>query len=113
MNKNDLKVILLVAGEGKRLRPFTNNCPKCMVELDGISLIDRQLTILQLEGIKNIVMIGGYKSEMLKRESITLKINSRYFETNMVWTLKNNIFLMIQRYGYMKETTLTRNLETG
>jgi len=87
MNKNDLKIILLVAGEGKRLRPFTNNCPKCMVEIDGVSLIDRQLKILQSEGIKNIVMIGGYKYEMLERESIILKINPRYFETNMVWTL--------------------------
>jgi len=35
------KVILLVAGEGKRLRPYTLDRPKCMVEIDGISLIDR------------------------------------------------------------------------
>jgi len=32
-------------------------------------------------------MVGGYKSEMLKREGVKLKLNPRYYETNMVWTL--------------------------
>jgi L-glutamine-phosphate cytidylyltransferase len=86
--KNDKpKVILLVAGEGKRLRPYTLDRPKCMVEIDGISLIDRQLALLKSEGLEDIVMIGGYKADMLKKEGIKLKINLRYYETNMVWTL--------------------------
>jgi len=81
------KVILLVAGEGKRLRPYTLDRPKCMVEIDGISLLDRQLAVLKSEGLEDIVMIGGYKADMLKREGVKLKINPRYYETNMVWTL--------------------------
>jgi L-glutamine-phosphate cytidylyltransferase len=87
MNKNKLKVILLVAGEGKRLRPHTLDKPKCMVQIDGISLIDRQMKILQAEGLDNILMIGGYKADMLKKQGVKLKINPRYQETNMVWTL--------------------------
>ncbi|ALE52160.1 nucleotidyl transferase [Candidatus Thioglobus autotrophicus] len=86
VNKN-LKVIILAAGEGTRLRPYTLDRPKCMVEIDGVSLIDRQLEVLKSEGIDDIVIIGGYKSEMLKRGDIKLKVNARYFETNMVWTL--------------------------
>jgi len=86
VNKN-LKVIILAAGEGTRLRPYTLDRPKCMVEIDGVSLIDRQLEVLKSEGIDDIVIIGGYKSEMLKRGGIKLKVNARYFETNMVWTL--------------------------
>ena len=85
-NKNP-KVIILAAGEGTRLRPYTLDRPKCMVEIDGVSLIDRQLEVLKSEGIDDIVIIGGYKSEMLKRGDIKLKVNTRYFETNMVWTL--------------------------
>ena len=76
-----------MAGEGKRLRPYTLDRPKCMVEVDGISLIDRQLAVLQTEGLEDIVMIGGYKAEMLRRYGVKLKINPRYYETNMVWTL--------------------------
>ena len=77
----------MAAGEGTRLRPYTLDRPKCMVEIDGVSLIDRQLEVLKSEGIDDIVIIGGYKSEMLKRFDIKLKVNARYFETNMVWTL--------------------------
>ena len=87
MKNNKTKVILLVAGEGKRLRPFTLDRPKCMVEIEGISLIDHQLRVLKSEGLDNIVMIGGYKSEMLIRNGIEFKNNPRWFETNMVWTL--------------------------
>ncbi|MDC0239194.1 phosphocholine cytidylyltransferase family protein [Candidatus Thioglobus sp.] len=84
---NKIKAVLLVAGEGKRLRPYTLDRPKCMVEIGGVSLIDRQLSILKSEGVDDIVMIGGYKAEMLKREGIRLKVNPRFYETNMVWTL--------------------------
>ena len=87
MRNKNIKVILLVAGEGKRLRPYTLDRPKCMVEIDGKSLIDRQLSVLKAEGLNDIVMIGGYKADMLKKYGTKLKINQRYFETNMVWTL--------------------------
>ena len=88
MNDKKLTAILLVAGEGSRLRPYTLDRPKCLVEVDGISLLDRQLSILRNDyRISRLVMIGGYKADMLLRPGITLKLNPRYFETNMVWTL--------------------------
>ena len=81
------KAIILAAGEGTRLRPFTLDRPKCLVEIDGKSLLDRQLAILAAEGVADVTIIGGYKADMLKRDGITMHINPRYFETNMVWTL--------------------------
>jgi L-glutamine-phosphate cytidylyltransferase len=87
MKDNKPKVILLVAGEGKRLRPYTSDRPKCMVEVNGISLIDRQLAVLRAEGLEDIMMIGGYKAEMLRKFNTKLKINPRYYNTNMLWTL--------------------------
>jgi L-glutamine-phosphate cytidylyltransferase len=87
MKNNRPKVILLVAGEGKRLRPYTLDRPKCMVEINGISLIDRQMEVLQSEGLDDIIIIGGYKADMLNTKNVKLKINPRYYETNMVWTL--------------------------
>ena len=47
----------------------------------------RQLKILKAEGLNDILMIGGYKADMLKTKDAKLKINPRYHETNMVWTL--------------------------
>lgn len=82
-----VNVIILAAGEGTRLRPYTFDCPKCMVEIDGESLIDRQLRVLNHRSINEVVLIGGYKIEMLQGKADRLKENPRYFETNMVWTL--------------------------
>lgn len=85
---DNYKAILLVAGEGTRLQPYTLDRPKCMVEVDGISLLDRQLSVLRSDArVKELLMIGGYRAEMLARPGVTLKLNPRFFETNMVWTL--------------------------
>ena len=87
MNQSNTLAIILAAGEGMRLRPYILNCPKCMIEIDGKSLIDRQLSVLGQESIEDIIIIGGYKIEMLEGKGDRLKENPRYFETNMVWTL--------------------------
>lgn len=86
-NSKGIKAIILAAGEGTRLRPYTLDRPKCLVEVEGVSLLDRQLAVLGAEGVQNVVMIGGYRAEMLRRPGIELRLNPRYFETNMVWTL--------------------------
>ena len=82
-----LKAIILAAGEGTRLRPYTLDRPKCLVEVDGCSLLERQLAVLATEAIHPIVVIGGYRAEMLRRPGVELRLNPRYSETNMVWTL--------------------------
>lgn len=60
-----MKAILLATGEGTRLRPYTLDRPKCLVEIDGKSLLDRQLDVLRAADIEPIILIGGYHSEML------------------------------------------------
>ena len=87
VNKPELKAIILAAGEGTRLRPYTLDRPKCLVEVDGRSLLDRQLAVLRAEGIQRVVLIGGYREEMLRRDDTESRVNPRYAETNMVWTL--------------------------
>lgn len=82
-----MKALILAAGEGTRLRPYTLDRPKCLVEVDGVSLLDRHLAVLRSEGVDNITLIGGYRSDMLKRPGIGLELNPRFAETNMVWTL--------------------------
>ena len=62
-----MKVIILAAGQGTRLRPFTDEKPKCMVEVAGISIIDRQLNTMKKCGIKekDITIITGYQGCIL------------------------------------------------
>lgn len=84
---NKIKAIILAAGEGTRLRPYTEDRPKCLVEVEGVSLLDRQLAVLASEQVQPVIMIGGYRAQMLERPGIQLRLNPRYNETNMVWTL--------------------------
>lgn len=85
--KEKLLVIILAAGEGTRLHPFTHDRPKCLVEISGKSLLSRQLKILATCGLRNILLIGGYKIKMLRKLGLPLVENSRFSETNMVWSL--------------------------
>ncbi len=82
-----MKALILAAGEGSRLRPHTLDRPKCLVEIDGCSLLDRQLAVLSSEGVTDVTLVAGYRSDMLKRQGYRLETNLRYAETNMVWTL--------------------------
>ena len=81
------KVIILAAGEGTRLHPYTLDCPKCLVKVGGKSLLDYQLGVLRSQGIENIVLIKGYLPDTLHRPGVIIYCNERYADTNMVWTL--------------------------
>ena len=54
-----MKVIILAAGQGTRLRPLTDNKPKCMVELLGKPLIQHQIETLRRNGIGDIHIATG------------------------------------------------------
>ena len=85
-----MKVIILAAGQGTRLRPLTDNCPKCMVEVNGKSIIERQLDTMRACGIKeeDITIVAGYRNDVLKEKfkdtKIRFIVNEDYETTNMV-----------------------------
>ncbi len=82
-----MRVIILAAGQGSRLRPYTNDRPKCMVALHGVPLLHRQLDTIKAAGITDTVVVGGYRSDRLELQDAQLVLNPRYAETNMVSTL--------------------------
>lgn len=82
-----MKVIILAAGLGSRLRPHTNDRPKCMVALAGKPMLHRQLEVLRGAGLNDITLVGGYKSECLQGGDAKVLLNPQYDTTNMVTTL--------------------------
>lgn len=84
-----MKVIILAAGQGTRLRPLTNNRPKCMVELKGKPLLHHQLDALKQCGVedKDIALAAGYLQEKLVAPGLAQYRNDLYDQTNMVATL--------------------------
>ena len=82
-----MKSIILAAGEGKRLRPLTSSLPKSMIDIFGIPLLQRQINTMKECGIKDIIVITGYKSELINIPGVTYRTNQNYDTTNMVETL--------------------------
>ncbi|MEM6514468.1 MAG: phosphocholine cytidylyltransferase family protein [Pseudomonadota bacterium] len=82
-----MRAIILAAGQGTRLRPLTDDKPKCMVELAGKPLLHHQVNALRGAGINDIVLVGGYRSDQLQADGTQLVLNPDYATTNMVGTL--------------------------
>lgn len=61
-----MKAILLAAGVGKRLWALTQHRPKCLIEIGMRTLLDRSLEALAGVGIKQAVLVVGYKQEMIR-----------------------------------------------
>jgi choline kinase len=81
------RAIILAAGRGTRLSPITDERPKCLVELAGTSLLERQLAVLEAAGLTAITVVGGYRADTLEGRGFDLVRNPRYDRTNMVNTL--------------------------
>ncbi|MFC4656928.1 NTP transferase domain-containing protein [Rheinheimera marina] len=82
-----MKAIILAAGLGSRLRPYTDNCPKTLVKLAGKPLLEHQLAVLGHAGINDIVLVTGYLSQQFDRYGFTQYFNPDYASSNMLFSL--------------------------
>lgn len=82
-----MKAIILAAGEGTRLRPLTIDRPKCMVNLFGKTMLERQIETLNSCSIFDISIVTGYKNQIINLPNVTYFTNPKFDTTNMVETL--------------------------
>jgi L-glutamine-phosphate cytidylyltransferase len=82
-----MRGLILAAGRGSRMGTIGDNRPKCLVELDGRPLLDRQIAALRRGGADEIGIVRGYRSDMLRFPGLTYFDNPRWAETNMVKSL--------------------------
>ena len=84
-----MNAIILAAGRGSRLKNLTDEIPKCLIEINKKSLLDRQLEVLNSCNINNIAIVKGYKEEKILDKRIkNYFYNDDWSETNMVHSLK-------------------------
>jgi choline kinase len=81
------RVIILAAGRGSRMGSETDSKPKCLTILKGKRLLDWQIESLAKAELNEVLIIGGYKHEMLQNRGFELIKNERWNKTNMVASL--------------------------
>lgn len=62
----DVKVLILGAGQGKRLLPLTEEIPKALLDIGGRRLVERQIDAFAACGIQDIVVITGYRATVME-----------------------------------------------
>ncbi len=104
-----MQAIILAAGMGRRLGELTKDNTKCMVEVNGVRLIDRMLTQLAGLNLSRVIIVVGYEGEKLIRH-----IGNRYddrlrieYIENPVYDRTNNIYsLGLARRQMQEDDTL-------
>jgi choline kinase len=82
-----MRAIILAAGQGTRLVPYTLDKPKCLVELAGKSLLARQYEVLKDLGIDETVVVAGYRNDCISDKGFPTVLNPDFASTNMVSSL--------------------------
>ena len=99
-----MQAVILAAGMGKRLKELTRNNTKCMVEVNGVSLIDRMLHQLEKQNIERIVIVVGYEGKRLVDYVGTLDIKTPVvFVENPIYDKTNNIYSLALAKDYLTE----------
>ncbi|MFX1375590.1 MAG: NTP transferase domain-containing protein [Promethearchaeota archaeon] len=83
----DLKVIIIAAGPSTRLRPLTEYKPKCLLEIEGKSILERTMDVFRQNGINNFVIVRGYQKDKIDLPNITYYDNDDYYNNNILESL--------------------------
>lgn len=62
-----MKAIILSAGQGSRLGHLVDDRPKCLIDFNGRSLLDRQLDTLEASGVEEAVVVTGFHDELIEQ----------------------------------------------
>lgn len=106
-----MRAILISAGKGTRLYPLTKNTPKSLLEVgEGLTLLEAQLHSLQEAGIKEVVIIVGYRAEQIEAKlheyQKDFNITTVY---NPFYDVSNNLVSVWMARHYMNDEFITIN----
>lgn len=97
-----MQAIILAAGMGKRLKELTSNATKCMVEVNGVTMIERALSQLDALQLNRIVIVAGYEGQKLIDYINTLGVQTRIeYVMNDVYYKTNNIYSLYLAKDYL------------
>ncbi len=110
-----MKLIILAAGRGTRLKHLTEGLPKGMLEFNGKTLLEQQIETARRNGITDITIVKGFQGDKIQYGGIKYGENPLFASTNMVETLfcvedKLNDDIIISYADIIYEDRLLQNL---
>ena len=90
-----MKLIIIAAGQGSRLRTITHGTPKSLSKVHGYTIIDTLLRNCKLNNIKDIVIVTGYNSDLMKNylKDSWADLNIEFIY-NELWHLENGLSVL-------------------
>ena len=90
-----MQAVILAAGTGQRLRPITDNLPKCLIQIGEETLLEYSLDALRKSGIGEVIIVTGFLENMIKEKignnykdvKITFILNEKYDRTGSMYSL--------------------------
>jgi len=90
-----MKSVILAAGMSSRLRPLTDNTPKCLLKIGGKTILERTLDNLLAHNLDDIIIVTGYLAEQIKNSvaknysqlNVTFILNDKFASTNNIYSL--------------------------
>ena len=101
-----MRGVILAAGMAKRLRPLTDDRPKCLLSLGGKTLLERTVDAMCAAGVDSLLVVIGYRGEMIRDF-----ISQHYphlpvdYLDNTDYAHNNNIFSLWMAVDYLREET--------
>ena len=79
-----MRAIILGAGSGSRMGQHTRDIPKVLLDINGKSILERQISLLREHGVNEIFVVTGYQREKHVLKDIEYVFNPRYSETEQL-----------------------------
>ncbi len=87
IEEENMKAIIIAAGMGNRLKPLTENIPKCLLKFGKKSLLQRQLDSYKACKINDFVIIKGFQKDKINLPGIKYYVNDNYQNNNILSSL--------------------------
>ncbi|MDA9902978.1 phosphocholine cytidylyltransferase family protein [Gammaproteobacteria bacterium] len=104
-----MKAIILAAGVGSRIRPFTDNCPKSLLKINGKTILEMMLSHIKTCGINEVIFVLGYLQDQIK-DYVKIQFPDLIvqFITNEKYEVTNTGYSLMLTKDFVKNSTFIK-----
>lgn len=103
----NVEAVILAAGRGSRLAAYTDEVPKCLVEVGGTPLIELQMQMLEMVGIDRVTVVTGYRADEVRR---VVGDRARFIH-NDAWNDSNSLYSLSLCRGHVHGAIVVMNCD--